>query len=230
MKPRPAGKVLAEIKNENARLWLGELDGFQNARHPNRRRVLCVHRPELRFRGKFNSVPLRVVKARAIPAGQFAPRIVNFAEINTVPQNRSLGSAPAFIGANGLRRAVGEFHDKLQHRARLAGDQRVVGPDAHPQREWQRIEPSVTEHDADGILSALKLLGDVVSGIQNAFGVARPAGIQHVVAHAFAIQPQFKIAGAADVSAGGFDFFVELKLFAKQRSRVVVKSLGLRDA
>ena len=97
-----------------------------------------------------------------------------------------------------------------------------------PQAQGQRIEPPVAEHHAERVGPALQLVRHVVGRVEHAFRVGGPAGVQHLVSDALAVQPQLVIAQPADIDPGAADLLLERELLPEQRRRVVLEHLLLR--
>jgi len=103
--PRPARKVLPEIKDMDARLRLGEFDGLEHARHANRRRILRLQGAQFAA-GGLRRFPVRIIKAGLIPAGLLPPRVIHLAQVHAIAPDGAGAGLPTDIRAQRLRGSV----------------------------------------------------------------------------------------------------------------------------
>jgi len=97
-----------------------------------------------------------------------------------------------------------------------------------PQPQRQRVKPPVAQHHSPGVAPPPQASRHVVSRIEHALRVGRPAGVEHLVAHPAPVEAQLVVAQAAHINPGAANLLFDHKLLAQQRRRIVREQLRLR--
>ncbi len=170
----PACQVLPEIDDHRAVVQRREFHRFDRVDDADGRHNLAAHLLRRRFQG-YDRFPARVVVTRRVPAGFFEPRIICFAVIQALLDNRPGRPAPGRVGNNLLDLAV-----------------RIVDAQLQPPGA-RALPPAVAEHEARDVVSLLQQVCYVVGHIKGPLVVLLVRRVEHVIAHAFAVQVQLVI-------------------------------------
>ncbi len=170
--------------------------------------------------GRFHHAGMRpaaVVEPGPMPAGRFLCGVIHFAVIDAGEQNRARRGLPIAVADNHLGGAVAVIDVQLQDRAFGAEPLHAVGVPPF----FIGIEPTVTEHEAQGVVAGLKQPAQIENIVQDPLAIVGLGRRQHLIADAAAVAVQLVIAQSADIDARAAHRFVDAKGFAQQRAASV---------
>ena len=119
--------------------------------------------------------------------------VVCFAVAETIEHDRAfIGGFPFFIGCDQqFPLGVPQFQTHLRHIAPARFFQ-------HPHTGGVTVVPAGTEDNADGVSALFQMFGNIMHHITHVFIKAADHGIQHMIAHPFAVDEKFVVAKPAD--------------------------------
>ncbi len=222
---RHASEVLADVENEHAWLWLGELGGLERLVNLDRRHHLG-NEPVGRGYDELRRFPVGIVVVGGGPTGFLQARVVGFAAVDAVENDWAGGAFPRIVADYGLAAAIGVIHAEVQQQL---GRRPPWGLVEIPDRLGVAVEPAVAEDDSHGVGAALESVSDIVGHVKRPSVVARIARVQEVIADFPAVQVKFVVAEATDIGAGLLDPAVKLENPAKEGGRIRVRVRGAGD-
>lgn len=157
--------------------------------------------------------PAAPVAGGLVPPWDLAAGVVVLAAVPVGGGGRAQRGAPVVAAGDRAHPAVGQGH--LQ-----AGDQfgvaEVAVELAVAVGGADDVGHAVAEADAEGVGAGAQLVGDVVGGVLDAFGVVRVGRLQDRVAHRFAVDGRLVDAQSRDVEAGAADPFRQGEVVGEQ--------------